>query len=162
MYSDMNLIISPEQFHPNSMNILDKKPNMIIDGNFSKIIYSTNHFILNGLLIDFPIDSSIIKKINHTIIEYDTLKTENLIESFQHIEQQMLHYYLDYFQITNKTCIYDLSDKLHTGSCKIYSSNYYKYSNNYLIPKYYIKISGIWENDKHIGLTYKIIEYYLK
>ena len=56
----MNIVIDPKTFNETNLCFLDKKKNNIIDGYFSKIIYSSDLFIMNGvfLLLPFVIKSS--------------------------------------------------------------------------------------------------------
>jgi hypothetical protein len=42
----------------------------------------------------------------------------------------------------------------------MWGSNFFLSKINKNPPEYIIKISGIWENNNEIGLTYKIIESY--
>ena len=53
----MNISIDlPKVTLPN-VYFLDKKTNIIMDGNFTKILYSNDCFTMNGLYILFPIES---------------------------------------------------------------------------------------------------------
>ncbi len=47
-----------------------------------------------------------------------------------------------------------LTKQLSTNQIRVYHDNSKKKNNN----NYVIKISGIWETSKKIGLTYKIME----
>ena len=47
-----------------------------------------------------------------------------------------------------------LYNTLMNGSIKLYVKQYSNLSN----LKYIIKISGVWENDKEVGITYKFLE----
>ena len=50
----MNIVIDPKTFNETNLFFLDKKKNNIIDGYFSKIIYSSDVFIMNGIFILLP------------------------------------------------------------------------------------------------------------
>lgn len=154
----MNVIITTHQFQSIYAHFLDRKPNMIIDGIFSKLLYSNHHFVMNGLFIDISLQSISPKKYNSSFIEFDVSSNKDMMKRISEIEKQILQNYADYFQITNKTPVYDLSYKLHSGSLKYYSSSI---QNKYPIvkPEYFVKISGIWETIHQYGITYKIIEY---
>ena len=48
----MNIAIHLSSFDINNVFYLEKTKNVIIDGEFSKIIYSTPDFVMNGITID--------------------------------------------------------------------------------------------------------------
>ena len=50
----MNIIINPTSFNSKCIFFLDKKKNNIINGCFSKIIYSTEYFTMNGIFFVIP------------------------------------------------------------------------------------------------------------
>ena len=57
-----------------------------------------------------------------------------------------------------------LKEQLQEGSIKLYRDSFYNYidyscNNNSCSSIVLLKISGIWENDENIGLTYKFIEF---
>ena len=159
----MNLILQPSQFNPIYLYFLERKSNMIIDGLFSKLMYSTDSFITTGLYIDCLFQS--IKKTGISMIVFDIHKNSEIIQQLCHIEKQVLQAYMQQFQLSNKTPIFDLENKLQTGTIRYYTSPTYNKSSTYKLSSainYYIKVSGIWETDHQIGLTYKIIEYQSK
>ena len=67
----MNVILDISNFQLNNIIFLENKRNMIMDGTFSKIIYSTQYFSLNSIYFDFPIELlSIEKQMNKYIMKY--------------------------------------------------------------------------------------------
>ena len=161
----MNLILHPNQFNPNHLYFLERKSNMIIDGFFSKLLYSTQYFITTGLFIDSLFHKQSIKKIGISLFELDLSKNKEVIKILVDIENQILSTYMQQFQITDKIPVYDLENKIQSGILKFYSSTIYNKSNTYKLSShfdYYLKISGIWETEQQLGLTYKIIEYIVK
>ena len=161
----MNVILQYNQFNPIYLYFLERKSNMIIDGFFSKLMYSTNCFITTGLYIDCLFQHQSIKKIRTSIIEFDIHKNNDSIQKLLNIEKQILLEYIQQLQLSPKIPVYDLEHKLQSGMIKFYSSNTYNKTNNFKLlssVNYYIKISGIWETEHQVGLTYKIIEYQSK
>jgi len=161
----MNLILQTIQFNPINLYFLEKKSNMIVDGYFSKLMYSTKNFTTTGLFIDCLFHQPSIKKSGLSIIEFDIHKNIDSITNLINIEKQILLAYTQQFQISNKSIVYDVEDKLKSGMIKFYSSSIYNKSTTYRLStnlNYYIKISGIWETEYQIGLTFKIIEYHSK
>lgn len=52
----MNLLCDISTFNPNHLFFLDTKKNMVIDGKFTKLVYSDSMVSLNGLYLYCPID----------------------------------------------------------------------------------------------------------
>ena len=50
----MNIIINPASFNSKCIFFSDKKKNNIINGCFSKIIYSPEYFTMNGIFFVIP------------------------------------------------------------------------------------------------------------
>jgi hypothetical protein len=157
----MNVILDIYGFQLNNIIFLESKRNMIMDGTFAKIIYSNQYFSLNSIYFDFPIELlSIEKQMNKYIMKYNpnSYINNSLIQELSKIEYRIIEYYKQINEINKRTnCI--LNRQLLTGNLKIYKDyNLSKINKN--PPQYIIKISGIWENNNEIGITYKIIEGY--
>ena len=159
----MNIILNPSHFHLGSTFFLDTKSNIIMDGNFTKIIYSSEWFSMNGIYLSFNIHPCINNtKLNiKNILYYPVFSSENqeTIQQLVEIEKRILNYYQQ-INSSSKTVVYTLRNQLQNGMMKFYK----KYNNDYnssssSSSKYFIKISGIWENNNDFGITYKIIEY---
>jgi len=167
---EMNILLYINNFNLSQIYFLDKKTNIIMDGVFTKIIYSNNCMTMNGLYIDFPVKNIMTNKINSkNILQLDTIINKDLFQKLIDIEKQILMYYITYFSplqsefhtnekmntLQNKTIVYNLKNQLQSRSIKYYKE-YDCYSKSGLL---YIKISGIWENQNEIGITFKLIEY---
>jgi hypothetical protein len=209
----MNLACNISDFEIEKTVFLDIKKNIIIDGTFTKLIYSTSNVIFNGIYLIFPIiitDEESNKKtppfykkntyeegsiresitsdgrsktahrinedgfLTHPHLEHwqrgDSLMkiggkyhissfsilnqhNINIIKELNRIEHSIIEYAKDYYNI-NKTNIYSLRNQLKHGSIKIYNSLQTRECDN---TNTIIKISGIWENDQNIGITYKFL-----
>jgi len=212
----MNLACNISDFEIENTFFLDIKKNIIIDGTFTKIIYSTSNVSFNGIYLIFPIiqftdlnhhmtcegqfitkTSSIIPLItrqdgpfiiNRTfndwkrfdpliqpiqnggkyhISSFSILNQHNIniIKELNRIEHTIIEYAKEFFNI-NKINIYSLRNQLKQGNIKIYNSHSDKvrqtsslalHTNENEYNNIIIKISGIWENDKNIGITYKFL-----
>ena len=78
---------------------------------------------------------------------------------------QILEFYKQLFQCKKKI-VFMLKEQLQEGNIKLYKEHFYNFikfpcKHKYYIPNVILKISGIWETDDNIGLTYKFIEYSL-
>ena len=160
----MNIIIPYLKFEPINIFFLEKRPTNFREplsstenekwqntyknttGNYTKIIYSTKYFTMNGIYLTFPIVPSIIHK------NYITLSISDLSDEFLYtmksIESACLSYYADYFTII-KQPIDHLFNQLISGNIKYYRENHGS--------QFYLKISGIWDTEIEYGITYKII-----
>jgi hypothetical protein len=157
----MNILIPPEEFNISQLFFTDSKENTIMDGNFIKLIYSTEFLTFNGIFLCFPIESFEKKSFNNKQYLFFNQDNEDIIHTFERIERSILEYFIQINidknpNIKNKTNNQVIYKQLKNGIIK-----YYQYTN--ILPndkpKYYIKISGIWETDTQIGLTYKLIQY---
>jgi hypothetical protein len=157
----MNLIIKIDDIKLENIFFLDTKENIIMEGNFTKIIYSNECFMMNGIYLDLSINIFNIEKImNKDYYRFNPLYPENinLIKKISKLENQLLEYYKNNFHISSKIN-YLLSKQLHFGNLKIFK----EYTKNIIEIKekknnYILKISGIWENYNEFGITYKLLE----
>ena len=206
----MNLACNISDFEIDNTCFLDIKKNIIIDGTFTKLVYSTTNVIFNGIYLLFPIirttnedKKNIICKINYKktsetetrnnnwqrcdssdgrskvshltisgrdslipnykiggkyiISTFSVLNQFNIhnIKELSRIEHDIIEYAKEYYNI-NKMNIYSLRNQLKQGSIKIYNSidQIHLPSNT---DNIILKISGIWENEVNIGITYKFL-----
>jgi hypothetical protein len=146
----MFLFLQPTQFHIQNIYFLEKKMNMIMDGFFTKFVWSTSFMTMMGLYFQLPPIAT----------NYSNILTINMVchKEWIHrlcvIEKQLLQYY-QMFYAMNKTPIYSLKSQLQRGTLKYYRD----IESGSPSTVFYLKISGIWENSHEIGITFKIIEY---
>ena len=166
----MKLLLNQKQVKPHSVFFSDRKINMVMEGRFSKIIYSDTFFSLNGIFVTFPLK---VKQIIKNIIYFDNKTNQDLLYDLCKLEEQLLNDYGSYFDIESKSKQMTFKNILMCGQLKFYketnerynprdyhNNSYYKTSeNSNTKTNYYVKISGIWETPLQYGITYKIIEY---
>lgn len=154
----MKLLLNHKQYKNSGIFFGDKKNNMIMNGEFSKIIYSDTHFSLNGLFLVFPLKIRQIVKNNLYFESKSNIETFNILIK---IEEELLNTYASYYQLKNKTKDLSFKNISLSGCVKFYQDKTpYKQINNHDEKlSYYVKISGIWESSFQYGITYKIIEY---
>jgi hypothetical protein len=163
----MNLLFDISQININNIIFSDSKKNIIMDGNFTKIIYSDTIISTNGLYIKFPIKiSSVDINSNKYIVKFNILDLTNsdIIQSLVQLETQVLEYYKTFYHC-NKLLSTILHDQLNYGNIKLQQHTIHDQSNNIFTSsicnrptQLFLKISGIWESEGSIGLTYKIME----
>ena len=213
-----NIIYDVDFFQIKNLFLSDTKKNIIMDGKFTKIMYSDDLITTHGIFLKIPFQTSLDNicqnlhnlttksigrktedfsqstdtisrsrqydeyneksdKISNDIsfssnIKYKQiykLQSHNILNSKNitdiiRIEMQILEFYKQLFQCKKKT-IFMLKEQLHDGNIKLYRDSFNNYidfssnNNNSYLPIVLLKISGIWENDENIGLTYKFIEF---
>ena len=146
----MILIEDIDQFNKNNIFFCESiKNNIITNGNFIRILYSNDKFVLNGIYLHIIFNNIIIEKyFNKYKCVFEMYDHTELIETIRQIEESILKK----INIINKTPTYKIYDLMSTGNIKIFSENPTKINNGFLL-----KISGIWEDEAHYGVTYKFI-----
>ena len=147
----MNIVKTLDQYNDDCVYFCEPiKNNIMNDGYFIRIIYSTPLVMLNGIYIAI--------NINHTTIEryynkykcvFDVSIHKDLIEKLHIIEENIIKK----INIKGKIPQYKIFEQLKNGNIKIFSDNNDKITNTFLL-----KIAGIWETDTYYGLTYKFIK----
>ena len=152
----MQLSIPVQEVNIDNVYFVDKKNNMVVaDGDFSKILYSSPDFVMNGLSImcDFSnkglvgggsaiaSPTGFIPK--KTIAANPHIHTTRIIERLCSIESDILTQYIRDFapKKTASMCI-------RTYILRAQLENY---------SRYILKISGIWETKTNVGITVRIV-----
>jgi hypothetical protein len=146
----MNIVKNIEQYNENYVYFCEPiKNNIMNDGNFIRILYSTPLFILNGIYIKLNISYlSIEKYYNKFKYTFDIIQFKDIIEKLRLIEENLLIK----SNINGKIPLYKIYEQLKNGNIKVFSENFDKHNTILLL-----KIAGIWETDSEYGLTYKFI-----
>jgi hypothetical protein len=146
----MNVIKTIDQYKEDFVYFCEPiKNNIMNDGNFIRIIYSTPLFVLNGIYISVYIGhTSVDKYYNKFKCIFDTNQYKDVIDRLRTIEDGILKK----INIPYKTPQYKLYDQLKNGNIKVFSETFDKINNTFLL-----KIAGIWETEHEYGLTYKFI-----
>jgi hypothetical protein len=143
--------MTPPQFKPENVMLLDCRPNMIMPGKFTKILYSDECITLNNISVLLPLENTKVSRCSSSpILSFSSTTRNNskVIADVIGIEYFILS---DYMQMTSnqKTRVSSLHDHLQNGYIKIYPSG-----NG---TSYVLRISGIWEDETRVGLTYKLM-----
>jgi hypothetical protein len=153
----MFLLLHPNDFYVKNIYFLEKKLNMIMDGFFTKIVFTNSFMTMNGVFLKLAIQKSPLVQRTSYFLQFDPSCHKELITRLSVIEKQILLYYATFYGI-QKTPVYNLKNQLQNGSIKYYRPFYSEKTKHITGDSYYIKISGIWENQREIGITFKIIE----
>lgn len=168
----MNLLCNLSTFQKNNIFFLEIKKNMVINGLFTKIVYTDSMISLNGLYLHCPFeytninqDESITSEMNeiyftdmkkmNVLFSNSGIHNSTILKELFRIEHEIIEHYKEYFKI-QKTNTYSLRNQLKTGIIKINVNSIPTVNQENIIP-FILKISGIWETDTNIGITYKFI-----
>jgi len=173
-----NIVYNIDQIFTQNIFLLDNKRNIIMDGKFTKIVYSDELFMTNGIFINVPfvLDNfsvSLQVKDNTDIIQSggshmkcfllfksSDVDNEKIIQDLIHIENSILEFYKQIFKCDKKITTI-LKSQLYNGCIKSYIDmteyNNLLKSKFPMMRNFVLKISGIWEDYNNIGLTYKFV-----
>ena len=159
----MNILLDNKDFLLCNIFNCDTKENIIMDGKFTKLLYSNELFTMNGLYFSFPIENITIEKLgNKNIVKFHPYSQVNLpvVQDFAKIEYRILEHY-KYMNKCVRKISNTLSKQMYSGSMKIYKElHLFNNNNNKIVDDnsldFFLKISGVWETDSEIGLTYKL------
>jgi hypothetical protein len=146
----MNLVKTLTQYDNKSLFFCEPiKNNIMADGNFIRILYSTPNVALNGiyLLVNFH-DITSEKYYNKYKCSFNVSNHKDIIDNLKIIEEDILKKHR-----TNKIPLYKIYEQIKSGYIKIFSD-----VGNVQNCFFILKISGIWETPQNYGLTYKFIK----
>jgi len=166
--SSLNISMSYKQFSILCVNFLDTKENIIINGSFTKLIYSNEYLTMNAIYIHIPIEFYSMSLVsNKTYIYFDPNKPTNMkmIQGLIQIESQLLNYYYDHIiHKNNQNASLTLQKAFSSGCIKLFRSttSVEKMEENPICKTFILKISGVWNNYQDYGLTYKLFPGFSK
>jgi len=127
----MNIVVNLDEISYENIFFNDSIKNTVIDNStFSKLLYSNRDIVLNGIYIKVDINKN---------------NNNNIITNLNILEKQILTNFNNH-----KLHNYKIKDQINHLITKLHISNKNTFS-------YMLKISGIWETNTIIGLTYKFI-----
>jgi hypothetical protein len=146
----MNIVKNIDQYNEDNVYFLEPiKNNIMNNGNFIRIIYSTSLFILNGIYININLNyTSVDKYYNKYRCSFDIIQYKELIEKLRLIEEGVIKK----ISILGKVPQFKIYEQLKNGNIKVFSETSDKIGNTFLL-----KIAGIWETETEYGLTYKFL-----
>jgi hypothetical protein len=146
----MNLVKKIEQYNNDCLFFCEPiKNNVMNEGNFIRILYSSDIMVLNGiyLLINLT-DITCEKYYNKYKCNFNISNHRDIIECLKNIEEEILKKYK-----TNKAPSYKIFEQLKAGHIKLFND-----IGNNNSCSFILKISGIWETQSNYGLTYKFVK----
>ena len=147
----MNIAKKIDQYDNNSVILCDPiKNNIMSEGNFIRILYSTQNITLNGIYIVITLNNITCEKyFSKYRCFFNMLSHKDLLDKLQIIEENILNKY----RTVDKIPQYKIYEQIKNGNIKIFND-----VGNKSICSFILKISGIWETQSNYGLTYKFIK----
>jgi hypothetical protein len=147
----MNFVTSLEQYNDKFIFFCDPiKNNIMNDGSFIRILYSTPEIILNGIYLLVTInDFTCDKYYNKYRCCFNPTTHRDLIAKMKLIEENIL----EKINMKDKIPQFKIFEQLGNGNIKILNDITCTNSCTFIL-----KISGIWETQQNYGLTYKFIK----
>jgi len=147
----MNLAINLDQYKDQYVYFCEPTRNNIMnDGSFIRILYSTKHVMLNGIYLHVTINDFVCDKY------YDKYRCMFNVAAHMGLIQQLKQFednLLIKVGIQNKLPQHKIHEQLLNGNIKIFNNIEKKTTCSFIL-----KISGIWETQYNYGITYKFIE----
>lgn len=145
----MNLVKNMNQYNENNIFFCEPiKNNIMNDGTFIRILYSTHNILLNGIYLLITLnDIACEKYYNKYKCIFNPNNHKDIIDNIKTIEENILKK-ID----IKKTPQLKISEQLKNGNIKLF--NTIDQSDSSFI----VKVSGVWETQYHFGLTYKFIK----
>lgn len=146
----MNLVNTIEQYNKDHLFFCEPiKNNIMNDGSFIRILYSSKSITFNGIYISINLhDITCENYYNKYKCLFNITLHKDLINSLKTIEEDILKTYK-----TSKVPSYKIYEQIRSGYIKVYSE-----VTNRQNSLFVLKISGIWETQFNYGLTYKFIK----
>lgn len=160
----MNVLVLPSnEIIPEYIYFLDSKNNILMDGFFTKLIYTNEWFTMNGLYINLPIEIQGIDTKPYTnsgskqTIFFSVSQYSTLLHQLDLLEQHILNRYIPIDKNKHKSFL--IMQSLKLGYFRIFKGD--NKIDNFPTKKitgFVLKISGIWENVNEYGISYKIMD----
>ena len=149
----MLVALAPEQYKAHTIMFSDKiKNNILNNGYFHRIYYSSEHFTSNGLYIHFNLKNVKIEKyFNKIKCVFDRYTNARIISFIKNLEVSLLKTLPTQ---ANKIFVHRIEEQLNNNFIKIFSNSDLEYEakNNIQVL---LKISGIWEDAGSYGITFR-------
>lgn len=161
----MNIYLKLSEFK-NKNNHIDLKDNIrylypkknnIMEGEFTKILFSKDNVTMNGIYLYLPLNTEKKNISNNEIFIRNIINNPNncsIVQDLKELEKCILEHY-QLYNCRDKQMESVLTKQLSTHQIRVYHDNL---KTNKKKNFYVIKISGIWESNRKFGLTYKIME----
>ena len=147
----MNIIQTINQYKIDNVFFGDQQINTVIhDSNFMRLMYSGEYFTLNGIFILLELKNINVEKyFNKYKCSFNIQENSHIIDCLQNIEVGILKK----LSLPNQSPSFQIGTQITSGNIKMFSTSIPQKGNLKVI----LKLSGIWDNSKEYGITYKFM-----
>jgi hypothetical protein len=147
----MNIVKRIDQYDDNNIFFCEPiKNNVMNEGNFIRILYSTPNVVFNGIYLLMTLnDITCEKYYTKYRCNFNVTTHKDIIDNIKIIEEDLLKKY----DLSEKIPQLKIHEQLRNGNLKIFTD-----VGNKNVCSFILKISGIWETQYNYGLTYKFIK----
>ena len=148
----MKLVNTLEQYEGRHVVFCDSvKNNVVNEGTYIRLIYSTPIFTTNGLNLSFIVTPTAVDKCYSKYkITFDRQLHKDIIDKLKSLEEDIVKQ----AGIEDKVPHYKIAEQIKYGNLKLsVDDGETPVLNKELMV--ILKISGVWETDVHYGVTYK-------
>jgi len=144
---NIHILKTLNQYDENNIYFCEPiKNNLMNEGVFTRILYTTSFFTMNGINLLISLNDTLIEKYyNKYKCSFNPYINKDTVEKMKEVERSILNQ----INIKEKTPQFKISEQLNNNHIKLFTDPPEK--NNHFI----LKISGIWETDYEYGVTYK-------
>ncbi len=146
----MNIVTTIDQYDSKYIYICEPiKNNIMTEGNFVRILYSTPTLLLNGIYLLVNINDFVCENYyNKYRCVFNVNSHKNLITKLKEIEEGILCK----LNIQSKIPQLKIYEQMMSGNVKVFNHVFHNSECSFIL-----KISGAWETQHNYGLTYKFI-----
>lgn len=144
-----------------NVRFMDKKRNVIMEGEFSKIVYMDNHASFNGIYFVFSLRVKTVREDHlggdkHNLW-YSPYEADNqrVIQTIAKYEAALVRAYAQQMHCLKRPSN-ALRSQLASGNLKCYKLRDATQLRDTM--SCVVKISGVWESVDGVGVTYKFLE----
>ena len=146
----MNVIQQLNQYNQDHVYFNEPiKNNIMSEGKFIRIIYSTPYCVLNGIYLLLDIKNVLVDKYyNKFKGVFDIKVHQEMIDKVRITEESILNK----INLKDKNAQYKIYEQLKNGMFKVCAD-----TQEVIRGVFLLKISGIWETDNDYWVTYKFM-----
>ena len=116
----MNIVLNIKDINTENIYLLESKKNIIMDGSFTKLLYSNHFLTMNSIYCITNIDIITNEIINKNFSTYTIYSTPEMIQECYDLEKNIINYYKNEFNIT-KDSNFLLYKQLLSYKIKLYN-----------------------------------------
>jgi len=150
----MNVILDISQFDKDCLHFQKPVRNTVMDNsNFIRVVYSNELFSLNSLFVKFTLRNARTERYFAKFkCSFGRSDNEKVVQQLINLEGEILRR----AEIAGKQYAYKIREQLQSGTIKLFANE----SDGQIGNHFLLKVSGVWETDDEMGVTFKFIDSY--